>query len=425
MELRGKAGDLLPVREFLGENGEQPLFLILTLTFFCRWPWLGGWADLRSLEGLQHLEEHLERRNREQQLRERMGEVEEEQDYDSDAVFQGEDNANMGEVELALSPLSLLSKNMDSLSLQGNLDNSHTNEDTSTVFPTESEGTEQDVDNSLGNQVVQAVERFSGLVVPLLADRLPEVVGEQQAADWGQELLPHWVGLRREVNNWRSDPAGRYARLDFSRLAGRVVEGLVQGLEMELGLVEMQRAVQMFNILANLPTNINERLLEKEATEGGFHAHRSNIVDRQESVNDWSKLKEVQGLASIAAQVYSSKSLPDAKTLLELWEVQGVRETLATKKVNLARRFLHSSTSSGGSTESDRSKENFRAVNLTLAGFASASREEELAKHENEEEEGFLTPPSSVMSQGSSMETCDEGGGVLYLHGNHPTQVRF
>ena len=37
--------------------------------------------------------------------------------------------------------------------------------------------------------------------------------------------------------------------------------------------------------------------------------------------------------------------------------------------------------------------------------------------------EGFLTPPSSVMSQGSSMETCDEGGGVLYLHGNHPTQV--
>ena len=62
---------------------------------------------------------------------------------------------------------------------------------------------------------------------------------------------------------------------------------------------------------------------------------------------------------------------------------------------------------------------------MTLAGFASASREEELAKHENEEEEGFLTPPSSVMSQGSSMETCDEGGGVLYLHGNHPTQVRF
>jgi len=387
------------------------------------WPWLGGWADLRSPEGLEHLEEHLERRHGEQQLRERMDEVEE-QDNDnkvnSDEVFHGEDH--FAEVELALSPLSSLSKNLGSLSLQNNLDNldsSHANTNRSTILSSESEETEhhqQEADNSLGIQVVQAVNRFAARVAPLLADRLPEVVGEQQAADWGQELLHHWVGLRRKVNNWRSDPAGRYAGLDFSRLAGKVAECLVQELELELGLVEMQRSVQLLNMLANPPTNGIERVLEQEFKEGSFNDHRSNRVDRQESSIDWSKLKEVQGLARIAAQVYSSKTLPDAKTLLGLWEVQGVSEALATKRVNQARRFLHSSTSS---TESESNRENFMAVNLTLTGFAATTREDDLA---NNEEEGFLTPPSSVMSQGSSMETCDEGDGVLYLHGSRPTQ---
>ena len=379
---------------------------------------------MRSPGGLEHLEEHLERRYGEQQLRERMGEVEEQgNDNDgenNDVVFHEEDH--LGEVELALSPLSSLSKNLDGLSLQSSLDNldsSHANVNSNTIFSSELEETDhqQEVDNSLGNQVVQAVERFAGLVAPLLADRLPEVVGEQQAADWGQELLPHWVGLRREVNNWRSDPAGRYAGLDFSRLAGKVIECLIQGLELELGLVEMQRSVQLLNMLANLPTNSNEKVPEQELIGGGFNVHRSNRVDRQESSIDWSKLKEVQGLARIAAQVHSSKTLPDAKTLLELWEVQGVSGALATKRVNQARRFLHSSTSS---TESESSRENFKAVNFTLTGFAATTREDDLA---NNEEEGFLTPPSSVMSQGSSMETCDEGDGVLYLHGSRPTQV--
>ena len=380
---------------------------------------------------MHHLEEHLERRDREQQLKERLGEVEE-QDYENDvvsgdAVFDGEDIVNSGEIELALSPLSSLSKNLHCLSLQGtphNLDNSQINANTSTMIS--SEETEQhEMDNSLGNQVVQAVERFLGLVAPLLADRLPDVVGESQAGDWGQEILPHWVGLRRQVNNWRSDPAGRYAHLNFLRLAGKVVEGLVQGLELELGLVEMQRAVQLLNMLANLPTIMNERLPENQPAEGGFNVHRSNRIERQESSNDWAKLREVQGLAGLAVQVYTNKTLPDAKTLLELWEVQGVRDTLATKKVNQARRFLHSSTSSGCSTE-NCDRDNFNAVNLRLSGLA-ADDEDNQVEHEGKEdendEEGFLTPPSSVMSQGSSMETCDEGGGVLYLHGNNPTQV--
>ena len=136
----------------------------------------------------------MERRYGEQQLRERMGEGEEQgndnEGENNDVVFHEEDH--LGEVELALSPLSSLSKNLDGLSLQSSLDNldsSHANVNSNTIFSSELEETDhqQEVDNSLGIQVVQAVERFAGLVAPLLADRLPEVVGEQQAADWGQE----------------------------------------------------------------------------------------------------------------------------------------------------------------------------------------------------------------------------------------------
>ena len=187
--------------------------MIILLFSQHRWPWLGGWADLGTPEGLQHLEEHLERRQGEQQLRERIAEVESE---DGDEVFENgeyenEDNVNLGEVELALSPLSSLSKTLDSLSLRGNLDNldnSQVNANTqnSTIIVSELE----QQDNSSDIKVIQTVRQFCGLVAPLLADRLPEVVGDHQAAEWGLEILPHWLGLRRQVNNWRSDPAQRY-----------------------------------------------------------------------------------------------------------------------------------------------------------------------------------------------------------------------
>ena len=218
----------------------------------------------------------------------------------------------------------------------------------------------------------------------------------------------------------------RFAGLDFSALAGRLVEGLLQELEMELGQLEMHRAVQLFHVLASLSMNVNQR--NSETIEGGFNSHRSSTLDRQDSSQDWSKVKEVQGLSRLVAQVYTNKTLPDAKTLLGLWEVQGVRDTLATSKVNQARKFLHSSsTSSDGSSWMMRgggsSRPKFREVKLS-SDIQDSDRdpvEQEVEEGENGEE-GFLTPPSSVMSQGSSMETCDEGGGALYLFGGHPTQ---
>ena len=90
---------------------------------------------------------------------------------------------------------------------------------------------------------------------------------------------------------------------------------------MELGHLEMQRAVQLFHVLANLSMNVNQR--SSETIEGGFNSHRSSTLDRQDSSQDLSKVKEVQGLSRLVAQVYSNKILPDAKTLLGLWEVQG------------------------------------------------------------------------------------------------------
>merc|ERR1719228_3032451 len=108
---------------------------------------------------------------------------------------------------------------------------------------------------SLRKEVLDTVETFSCTVANLLADSLPagEVDNDTDILDWAQAgLLPHWDQLRRRVNNWRSDPAGRFRGLDFGVLVGHVVVETSRGLEMELGGHDTARCARMLDRLARL-----------------------------------------------------------------------------------------------------------------------------------------------------------------------------
>ena len=188
----------------------------------------------------------------------------------------------------------------------------------------------------------------------------------------------------------------------------------MQGLELELDSLSMERAVELLEGLASLDTSRREGRQEVAREAWG----RARHVARETSREDWSGLAEVQDLASALTCLARTGGLPPGPQLERLWDLARAGDSsLATDKVNRARRFLHSSASSGSSQE----REQFPGINLQLAREGRESREEQ----EEEEErgsEGFLTPPESVMSQGSSMASCD-GGRNIFLVAGHPTQV--
>ena len=179
-----------------------------------------------------------------------------------------------------------------------------------------------------------------------------------------------------------------------------------QGLELELDSLSMERAVLLLEGLASMDTSRREGRQEVAREAWG----RARPVARETSREDWSGLAEVQELARALACLARTGGLPPGSQLERLWDLARAGDsTLATNKVNRARRFLHSSASSGSSQE----REQFPGINLHLAG---EGREEERGS------EGFVTPPESLMSQGSSMASCD-GGRNIFLVAGHPTQV--
>ena len=150
----------------------------------------------------------------------------------------------------------------------------------------------------LQEQVQGVVAQFLHLTVPPLAESLPEGLGEGQVGEWGLGLVDHWLGLRRVVNNWRSDPGGRWRGLEFGGLAGQVVKGLVEGLEEELDSLGLQRVGEMLERLASLEVG-RDRSGRGCEERGGYRG-----VSRQESEVGWEGVSHVQGLVRQAANYF-------------------------------------------------------------------------------------------------------------------------
>ena len=278
------------------------------------WAWLGDWADLAAGPGLAGLEAHLQARQAEQGLRERMGEVEELEELDNQ-VFQG-----LEEVEVAtapLSPLSSLTSIMDNMNL----------ERTGPATPMRPLEVEEEVQVGEVRAALAQVEAWVGRVVPVVADRVGEVMGEVEAVEVGEVLTPHWLSLRRTVNNWRSDPCRRWQGLDFTWLAGRVVAGLVEGLELELEGLAMSRLGEGLALLATREA----RGAREQVVRLGFTAAREAREEGEVGV-----VREVQGLVGALATLLTTGALPPDNTLARLWDLD-----TATAAVTTARHGSH------------------------------------------------------------------------------------
>jgi len=299
-------------------------------------------------------------------------------------------------------------------------------------------------------EVKELVEHFSVIFSHALVDSLPGSPTDPEIQEWGARVLPHWENLRRQVNNMRSDPSDRWVGLDYSALVRRVVELIVQEIELEVGHTEMLGIQVLLDRLASFKMP-SQDTLDKDTDMRGFR--------RQVSAGerDLSRLREIQPLARTLVYYMENRSFPEKENLVSVWDILSPQARVSTTRVNKARKFLHSKVFSG-SDSSEGSKDDFSWVNgptdprlpsdtvfgssaviveKTFEGLAKTTSPVAISIPEtnndvawmprtrnlSESSQGssqYATPPTSPAP--SSMLTADEGV-FVWLGGSQPTQT--
>jgi len=439
------------------------------------WPWLGGYIDLASKEGLEILESYLGERNEEvRQEMERLRIIELDDGVlestvgfvdgggDNDDVFKddlaelelavklpsstpaktsdwnryrdiGQDNDSYSEAGQditadsngnitfendesdittdVLSPLSSLASGLGGLNLVNDNPNTSLANPSMTTPPTV-------LAHSLSGTVLNTLSQFCSVVVTTLCDNLsesdPAMMAESELADWVGGVVSHWAVLRRQVNNWRSDPQSRYSGLDWGQLAVRLVEMLGDQITLELGTgLEREICGLMLERVALIKTGKTSGVVGIEGTVGDFN--RTREVARSSSIVDLSWVKEIQRLAGLVSTFLLSDTLP-SNNIGSVWDLETEKEWVRTSNVNKARRFLHSSEG-GGNSETDG--EDFSEINQASKPIEVPAVVRRLSVGSQDPEWG--TPPSSPAESVASMETCSEGV-VAFMVGDKPTQ---
>ena len=400
------------------------------------WPTLGGYHDLTSPAALQLLDTKLDQRAQEARDREeRARQAElldcsiEEGQGDSELELVCSTPARPGSTQSSLeevfnrlnctkpsrpaseplSPLSELAAGLSGLQLSGS---SVAASPASLPVPALLTSPPQDPLAARAGPVLAALEQFANSVAPLLADCLPatDEAGRAELGEWLAGPAHHWAALRRQVNNWRSDPRGRWAGLDWAGLAGSLTSLLCEAVTLELGTgLDRERCARLLTAAA-LQSSPAKALTTQEAEyrKAGWERR----AGQQPGERHTATLREVGRLAGAVARQLQGGRLAHPALLAQLWDRDTDHKAITTENVNKARKFLHSN-----------SKEKIVAA---IAGNSQQDDEVIILEDENkceelvEDVEVWGTPPSSPAgSSVSSLVTCGAGP-VVWLGGAEP-----
>jgi len=231
-------------------------------------------------------------------------------------------------------------------------------------------------------------------------------------------VVSHWAVLRRQVNNWRSDPQSRYSGMDWGQLAVRLVEMLGDQITLELGTgLDREICGEMLKRVANIRTdrNSDSGRAGKEEVLGDFN--RTREVGRSDSIVDLSWVREIQRLAGMISSFLLLDTLP-SNNISSVWDLHTNKDWVRTSNVNRARKFLHSIEGGGGGSDVE---EDFSQINQGTDQAVAAVRRLSVGSQDSQEDPEWGTPPSSPAESVASMETCSEGV-VAYVLGDKPTQ---
>ena len=440
------------------------------------WPWLGDYCDLGSEAGLRLLESHLERRTREAQERRDMDyqeDLDEElessitADHQEDDVFSGEleivtrvssstpaktkswstyrssseddslDNGDLDNSQLdhsltdkngnttksgrePLSPLSSLMSGFDNMNLASGSNHQDSRDRQSqelanlTTPPTK-------LQHSLSNDVMRTMEQFVSSAVTLLVDSVPDTehVSPECAGDldWVRPLASHWSVLRRQVNNWRSDPLNRWAGLDWPGVGGTLVEMMGDQITLELGTgLERERLARMMEVVSRTEeADTEDRAEERE--ESYERGRRRGVAEAGSGARDVSRLCRL-----VSSVLLTPTGDPDPLEAAGLWELDTGKSCVRTSNVNRARRFLHSGSTSSSQSGSVSDPPEPLIIPCPQPLDPSYNRRDSLSSQSSQESQGaWLTPPTSPgASSVASMETCSEGLSV-WVQGEGPS----
>ena len=419
------------------------------------WPWLGGgtYTDLATEPGLQLLERHLDTRTRAAVARLQEQDIEAELEaaaLHDDSVFSGElelvtkycstparpppgpawrphhrteagdsqpeqDPASLA-LDLGvtapasvcrepLSPLSSLMTGLGNLSLAADSAPATTTEVTAASCP----ASEQP---QLSSEVTRRLGQFCSTMVALLADSVPttEAAVSWEVArgwDWVAPLASHWAVVRRQVNNWRSDPGGRWAAEDWDQLAAQLLGDISEAVTLELGPgLDRDRVAAMLGAVASLAATARSSAEDAEEEREGYERGRQR---HHSGGQHGAAVRDIARLCGLVSRQLTSGP-PGPGEVAGLWDLATENRRVATSRVNMARRFLHSSTSTDTSRGSGRAEV---ISSCDLPASPGTRRRQSLhseAGSEAGEDEGWVTPPSSPgASSVASMETCAEG----------------
>ena len=260
--------------------------------------------------------------------------------------------------------------------------------------------------HSLSNEVMRHMEQFVSTMVNIVSDTDPDTSDN----DWVQPLVSHWSVLRRQVNNWRSDPLGRWSGLDWDHVASTLVSMASDQVTMEVGLgLDREKVARLMERVA---MSAYDNTLEDDDDHDDDEVYGRGRRRRLSSNCSVTGVREIAKLFSLVSRsLLDPDNIPDPVKCGSVWDLETEKTCVNTDNVNRARRFLHSGSSTSSNSVSGGDVSNIVNINQVSDPVMMMSRRLSVSSQDSQDsQDEWMTPPCSPgASSIASMETCSEG----------------